>query len=315
MSDDIDEPIDLENPPGSAPGEGWRPDIAPEATAQVKSEIPFPVFGSTPAAALTDLPDEFLGWRIYRLASGGAPFPNLNQGQVGSCCSFGTAHALLLTAAAEVVAGDPEGIFVPVMEGIYGVSRVQIGKGAFGRGDGSTGGYCAKAVRDYGVLAQGHYGSYDLAKYDQTRCRAWGRSGMPKDLEGEAAKHKVAEITQINDFDEGCKALAQGYGILIASGVGFSSRRDSEGYAKRSGRWAHCMSVLAYRKGKRPGMFIQNSWGDSFFTGSMPDLDAPRGGFWADADVMNRIFGEDDSWALSGLAGFPMRPLKADKNG
>lgn len=310
-----DEFIEAGDMGGEMPGEGWRPDIAPEATTAVKGEIPFPVFGDTPAAAgMGDLPDEFLGWQTFRLASGGREFPNLNQQQVGSCCAFGVAHALLVTASSEVLTGDPEGTFDPCPEGIYGASRVQIGKGVFGRGDGSTASYCCKAVRDYGVLEQKVYPGFDLSKYDQTRCREWGARGLPSALVEESKKHRIGEITQINNFDELCAALSSGYGVAIASNVGFQSRRSESGFCRPSGRWNHCMAVIGFRKrgnslGKPPGGFIQNSWGANYFTGPL-ESGAPKGGFWCDPDTLDRILSQDDSWAISSLNGFPMRPIR-----
>ena len=46
-------------------GQGWVEN--PEAVDAVLESLPFPSFGSTPAAGLSfeEIPDELLGWRVW----------------------------------------------------------------------------------------------------------------------------------------------------------------------------------------------------------------------------------------------------------
>jgi hypothetical protein len=287
---------------------GWIED--PAAVDAVVSGLPMPTWGDTPASAVDEasLPGEVLGWQAWAKASGTA-WPELSQGSVGSCVSFGTSHALMLTQAGEIIAGDPEETRIPCMEAIYGGSRVEIGGGKIS-GDGSIGAWAAEWVRRWGVIAQGIYGSYDLTRYDQARCRDWGKKGVPTEIEDIAKRHPIGNCTLITSFSDAVSALGQGYGIQVASNRGFSLKRDPEGYAAPSGKWNHSMSFIGYRKtGKRPGLFIVNSWGFSSTTGPKSHPDAPASGWWVDAEVADGMLKQRDSFAFSRFTGFPARSI------
>lgn len=287
---------------------GWVED--PAAVEAVLAGLPMPTWGDTPASAVDEasLPDEVLGWQAWQKASGTA-WPELSQGSVGSCVSFGTSHALMFTMACEILAGDAEEARVPSMEVIYAGSRVEVGGGKIS-GDGSIGAWAAEFVRRWGVVAQGVYGSFDLTKYDQKRCRDWGRIGVPAEIEQVAKKHPIGNCTLVTSFNDAVSALAQGYGIQVASSQGFSLKRDADSYCKPSGKWQHSMSFIGYRKsGKRPGLYIVNSWGFNSTTGPLSHPDAPRSGWWVDADVADSMLRQRDSFAFSRFTGFPARSI------
>lgn len=287
---------------------GWVED--PAAVDAVLAALPMPTWGDTPASGVDEasLPDEVLGWQAWQKASGTA-WPELCQLNIGSCVSFGTSHALMLTQACEILAGDAEETRIPCMEAIYGGSRVEVGGGKIS-GDGSVGAWAAEWVRNWGVVAQGVYGSYDLSKYDPKRCRDWGRGGVPPEIEAEAKKHPIGECTLITSFGDAVAALGQGYGIQVASNRGFSLKRTEGGYAAPSGRWGHSMSFIGYRRsGKRPGLFIVNSWGFSSTTGPKSHPDAPASGWWVDAEVADSMLRQRDSFAFSRFTGFPARSI------
>ena len=52
---------------------------------------------------------------------------------------------------------------------------------------------------------------------------------------------------------------------------------------------------------------IENSWGSDLWS-NQPD-GAPPGGFWVSERDINRILGQDDSWAFSQFDGFPAQKL------
>jgi hypothetical protein len=59
---------------------------------------------------------------------------------------------------------------------------------------------------------------------------------------------------------------------------------------------------------KRPGVLIQNSWGD--YVKGPTRYEQPKGSFWVDADVVERkMLSAGDSWALSSFQGYPKREL------
>jgi len=284
-------------------GPGWEP--RPEDVAEVQGELPIPAFGQAPAdeIPIEDIPDEMLGWKIFEKATG-KPWPVINQGSIGSCVAHGTVNALYYSMVAEIVNGDREEWKPLSREVIYGGSRIEVGKGRLGRGDGSIGAWASKFCKDWGVVAEEKIGEYSVS-----RCHQYGASGVPDEIEKLAKEHPVADVTMVTSFEQACKALASGYGISICSGQGFSMTRDKDGFCSPRGHWAHCMAIIGYRKsGSRPGCVIVNSWGGSTTGGPQPD-GLPPSAWWCEADTINRILREEDSWAFSGFAGFPARKL------
>lgn len=286
---------------------GWHND--PWEVDTVLARLPTPLFGDTPAGAVADpLPDHVFLWNAVRNLGHGETLVK-NQGQVGSCVSFGTNSAIRCTMAAEIVQGDPEEFADIVEEVTYGGSRVEVGGGRIS-GDGSVGAWAADFVRKWGVVARGQYGEHDLRQYDEARCRRYGREGVPRELEELARKHPVQDCSLVKTWDEAKTALAQGYAIAICSDQGFDMRRNEDGIARPSGSWAHCMALIGYAtiKGNEYGC-INNSWGPNAHTGPLGPGDPPPSGFYAPADVVDRMIRQGDSWAFSRLVGFPAKPL------
>lgn len=285
---------------------GWVDD--PDAVGEIVSGLELKSFGSTPAADIrfADIPDFVHGWETYRQATGQA-WPEFNQGKIGSCVSFGTTQALLFCMAAEYVSGQRERVVTPCMEAIYGGSRVEVGGGKV-KGDGSIGAWAAEWIKRWGIIPQVVVGEYDLTQYRVDRCREWGDKGVPNDLEPEAKEHPIADFVPVTNFENACKALASGYGINVCSRQGFSLVRDAEGFCKPEGTWAHSMAFIGYSKGKRPGLFVVNSWGFSTTTGPTPG-DSPRSGWWVDASVADRMLRGGDSFAYADVKGFPIKRI------
>ena len=287
---------------------GWVDE--PAGVELVALEQPAPFWGLTPAAAvpMESLPSEVFLWKAWEKVRA-VPFPNRAQGKVGSCVSFGCCTAVEVTAAAEILAGDAEDSRDLVQEVVYAGSRVEIGGGRFSS-DGSLGAWGAEYVRKYGVLDRGLHGKYDLSQYSEQRCREWGApgKGVPDDLEPTIRRHPVASITLVKTWPAAKQALAQGYAISVASSVGFRMARNADGVCTPSGRWDHQMALLGYAtiKGNEYG-FIMNSWGAGAHTGPLGPGGPPVGGFYAPAETVDRMLKAGDSWAYSGVAGFPAK--------
>lgn len=286
---------------------GW--DNNPEAVEAVAGTLRFKVFADTPAGQVQDaLPTKFYLWDVYRKCDPRGP-PCKDQGQVGSCVSFGTNNAILRTLAADIVINNrPFELHDIVEEVTYGGSRVEIGGGKI-RGDGSVGAWAAQFVQRYGVVARGVYGSLDLSRYDMNRCRQWGNAGVPAELEAVAKQHPVQDITQIKTWADAKRALSQGYGIAVCSSQGFTMRRDARGVCQPSGRWDHCMCIDGYHidEGGKEYGHIENSWGANAFSGPTGWGNPSTAGFWADAAVCEKMIKAGDTWAFSGVKGFPAR--------
>lgn len=238
-----------------------------------------------------------------------------NQGQVGSCVSFGYGRGvndLLMIDAANGVGTFPGEV---ATEPIYAGSRVEIGRGQVS-GDGSVGAWAAQWLTRWGVLVRGVYGAVDLREYSEARARAWGNSGCPDDLEPIAKSHPVRTAAQVKSAREAWVALGSGYPVVPCSSQGFTTTLQG-GFCEASGIWQHCMDIRGRLTSKNRGrcFVIQNSWGNYLkgepfvedHTGKRIEL--PEGCFCADWNVVDGMLRQGDSFALSGVSGFPVKPL------
>lgn len=301
------------NDPFSYP-DGWVDD-KPAVQAMIAQFGP-PVFGETPAGSVQDMPKAVYSWKLYeKLPIRGPPIKS--QGGVGSCVSFGTNRAAENSLAAEIVTGNRPYEWARFAEEVtYGLSRVEIGGGRI-RGDGSVGAWAAQALVKYGLVPRGKYGNTDLSVYNESRCRQYGASGVPSDIEAVAKKFVVASTAQITNWGDGKKAIANGYSIAICSNVGFNNRngtvgtRDSRGVIMPNGTWNHCMCADGYHTDVDGTEYVHitNSWGGNTHGGPVGWGDPPTDGFWTPASVVERMLRQGDSWTFSGIAGFPRRTL------
>jgi hypothetical protein len=253
-------------------------------------------------------PDEAFLWKAYDKLYARPP-PEQDQNPVGSCVGFGTSRAYERSLAVQIVQGDNFEFKHVCEESIYALSRVEIGGGRI-RGDGSVGAWAARALTEFGILPRGVYGRFDLMRYDPSRCRDWGRSGLPNELEQEAAKFKAGDCARVVNWSEAKKALASGYGIAVCSNQGFARQRDANGVCRAQGEWAHCMCLDGYKKvdGKEYG-HIENSWNNNYHVGPVGWGEPNKAGFWAEASVIDRMLRQGDSWAVAAVKGFPARKL------
>jgi hypothetical protein len=291
-------------PPGEPPHHyGWVDD--PDAVRHCLAEMDCGTFRDTPAfAAAWDGPENVYLWESARTVTGDL-LPARDQRSVGSCVGFATASAIEFLSLVQIVDGEAAEYRHLASEVIYGGSRVEIGGGRI-RGDGSIGAWAARWVRDYGVVPRGRHGSHDLRLYDENRCRDYGRRGVPDDLEVLAKEHPVRGVVNVRSWEECRSAIRNGYPVLVCSSQGFTMDRDGEGFCNPRGRWYHAMAVIGVRSGERPGGFLLNSWGPDAHRGPRYPADAPGCGFWADADVLDRMLAQGDSWAFSRFVGFPV---------
>jgi hypothetical protein len=289
-----------------APVTGWVAD--PGEVNAVVIRLDPPVFADTPAGKAEDLPAAVYLWKAYeKLPIRGPPIKN--QGQVGSCVSFGTNAAVERTLAAEVAAGQPWEWVRFTEEATYGGSRVEVGGGRI-RGDGSVGAWAAEFVTKWGMLPRGKHGGVDTSVYSESLCRQWGDRGVPDDLEPVTRKYPVKDTSRITSWENAKKSLASGYGIAVCSNQGFSMTRDSRGVAQPSGSWAHCMCLDGYHtEGGREYGHIVNSWGPDAHRGPVGWGSPNPDGFWAESTVIDRMLRQGDSWAFSGATGFPAKRL------
>lgn len=289
---------------------GWIDDQ--EAVEAVSETLNIKYFKDTPAGKADDpLPDHVYLWEAYKKLTG-KKTPAKNQRDIGSCVSFGTNNAILRTMAVAIALGNLKGELKDFAEEVtYGGSRVQIGEGRLGRGDGSVGAWAAEFVHKYGIVSRDVHGSHDLREYSVSRCAEFGYKGVPDELLEIAESSPVREITRVTSWKVAKRALANGYGIAVCSNQGFAMKRDSRGVCSPSGRWAHCMTLDGYHTDARGVEYghIDNSWGPDAHTGPVGWGDPQTSGFWVPSSTINSMLAQGDSWAFSAVVGFPPQPL------
>lgn len=224
----------------------------------------------------------------------------------GDCVSHSTRNAVDVTRAVEIDLEKHKESWIArgATEAIYGA-----------RGHGGQGMSCARAaefVSKYGgVLVRKDYkGVVDLSKYQGSLGANWGGRGLPDKVIDLANDHQVKTVSLIRTIEEARDALANGYGISVCSSYGFSNKRDSKGFAKPQGSWAHAMAWIACDDtGNEPSFLVQNSWG-KWNSGGHPSWGPiPDGSFLITADVAQGMLDGNGAYAFSDFDGFPLQKL------
>lgn len=290
---------------------GWKPPT-PEEKKETLSLLLTPKWEDTDASGFGDGPeDDAPLWRMFAKVTG-SNFAGHDQGQIGSCVSFGTSLALEVSLCAKINGkrGPPQQFSPTVREAIYGGSRINADpQNPIRDGDGSTGSRAAKWGQKGigGALPVGNYGPYSV-----TRCREWGNRGVTGDALVKC-KENPYQSTLVTSAEAARQAIQQGYAIFVCSDQGFSMTRDSEGFLKPQGTWMHCMAICGYRGDARKGFLIVNSWGPDWVKGPTGKFaDIPPGSFWADVTTVDRMLRQQDSYAVSDIEGFRRRKINPE---
>jgi hypothetical protein len=196
-------------------------------------------------------------------------------------------------------------------EPIYGGSRIEIG-GYSGRGGGSTGHWGAEWISRYGVLLRQEYpGGFDFSTYSPAKAKEYGYEGCPDALEPITKLHPVKKTAICRSYSELRDCIANGSPVIVCSNVGFGNtrytlKRDSEGFLTRKrAPWMHAMLFAGFDdKYRRPGALCFNSWGDDYIGGPTRG-EQPLGTFWIDADTVDVMLRQGDSFAISAYTGYP----------
>lgn len=310
---------------------GWRPDS--EAADLDASQAVFRTFADTPAGkvAAVELPKQMFGWKAIEKLTG-KPTPLKDQNPTGSCVGFGSTTGIEHTLATEILArnGDPSEFTFFSEEVTYAGSKVQ-GARALGasvsRSDGSAGVF-VKAFFESGggMVPKGKYGNTDLTSYNAARAKSWNVSGPPAEVLAVAKKYPVKSAAKVTNWQQAKQAMASGYFPSICASWSYSRERDANGVAAptREG-WNHCMALTGYivlDDGREFG-HIENSWtdlpdqrgnrtGQSYHTGPTGWGNPTTAGFWATSDSIDRALRQGDSFAYSGVTGFPAKKLPLD---
>lgn len=278
----------------------------PEATRRLLLELPMPFFGHTLAG--TGAGGVFLPFKAvveFEIASGRKPYDEAQT--TGDCVSHAVRTGIDLARANDPdIKSTEDWIDRSATEPIYGA-----------RGHGGQGAVCAELVRwvhkTGGLMLRKKYPELgiDLSTYNSSIGAGWGRPGVPDPVVKEASKHQVGTISLIQSWQQARDCLANGFGIVGCSDVGFRHSRNSEGVASPSGVWNHAMGWTAVDD-TRPGdcrFLVQNSWGWNWCSGPKVH-DQPEGSFWITQATAQRIISQGGTWGVSNVNGFPRRKLK-----
>jgi hypothetical protein len=177
----------------------------------------------------------------------GKLLPTWNQGSVGSCVSHGTGRAYQDVLLAQIAMGNAEQWpgFEVCREAIYGGSRVEVGGGRLGRGDGSIGAWAADYLTKWGGgLLYKKYPQIDLSGgYNEPRCREWGYKGVPDNLEPIAKENPVKEATLVTTTAGLTAAIRSLKFVSICGSKGRTMKRRPGGWCPVEGSWAHCQAI------------------------------------------------------------------------
>lgn len=279
----------------------------PDATASLLRSLPMPLFGSTlSGSGAGKLSLAYKAVVHWETATGRKPYDETQT--TGDCVS----HAV--RGAADVArANDPDlhstedWVDRTATEPLYGA-----------RGHGGQGATCSRIVewahKTGGLMLRKKYESLglDLTEYDAPVGMRWGSRGVPSEVTSEAKKHQIGTISLVTTWQQARDAIANGYGLVCCSNVGFAGmRRDSDGMIRPSGTWNHAMQWHA-ADDTRPGdcrFAPQNSWGWNAHTGPKVH-DQPEGSFWIDQRTAQRMIDQGGTYAVSNVVGFPKRTLK-----
>lgn len=260
---------------------------------------------------------EAFQWEIEELLTGSVRDPH-NQG-IGDCVSQAATGGL---EDLEFVAmlDDPTLKFEMISsEVMYGLARIQIGRGGVGRGDGAVVAWALEAMKTIGVLPRRKYGQYDLTHYDAQLAKQFGAPGVgaPAELAKLCNSNLVVNVELLVPSRNGPTLFEQARDVIANKGVIvtgsnqlFSSNRDKEGFCGRGGRGGHSTYFRGVTdNSRRPGIGYQQSWGNGVPSQgaqkvTLPsgrEITLPKGCFFIDAEIFDSIHngGGNEVWAIT----------------
>lgn len=246
----------------------------------------------------------------------------------GDCVSHAGKNAAIVLIGVECELGQPDPV-TGIVEGWPEVSSEAEEQGVVAcepiygyRGHGGQGASCDRLIKYVtdvgGIHLRKNYPelNLDLSKYEASIGIRWGgRGGPPAEVNAEGKKHQIRTATNCESHEVCRDYIANGYPIWACSGLGWSSKRDENGYSRQSGSWSHSWIVMGYddreeTKSKYgfPLFLYNHDWGRWNSGGRRilaTDIDIPEGAFWGDARLLNRC----ETYAMSSFNGFPGRVI------
>jgi hypothetical protein len=253
-------------------------------------------------------------YKLFEQVTGRPLVPHYQT--IGDCVSHAYGLGVDVLTAVRILMRNKSEQWVAksATEIIYAGSRIEVGNGKLYK-DGSRGVWAAEFIRKWGVLLRQSYlgGEYDYTTYSGGLARTLGArgAGVPDSLEPLCKLHPVKTCALVNSWEECRDAVANGYPVTMCSNIGFTTRRDRDGFLRRGRRpWYHAMAIIGVDdEYRRSGGLIQNSWGGDIWVSGPKRHEQPDGSFWCDAATIDAAMKQGDSIALSGYVGYPRQDI------
>lgn len=280
---------------------GWIPFDDRTFEQQVATEAfrdSTPTFGDLVPSV--ELPKSALLYELEIKANG--KLCNRIWQQEGSCVGAAGAFSYTQTMCGDAVYRQTGEAIKDVFPwATWGIGRRLAGMNR--RGAGSYGAAQAKAVSEWGMLAaddsrlpqptnrDGWLVWSGKIELDYSYPAQWPVS--ERDLEADASKHQMGYVAQIQKWEELMQALAQGYGVTVASMFGTKPVvRDGFLVGEWTTSWAHQMTVDGYHEHPNLGILVkwQNQWGPAAHP-ACPFLSPKgiRGAFWTTKATFEKV--------------------------
>lgn len=238
----------------------------------------------------------------------GEHFDNVPQ-EIGDCVSFSVTNAINYLLAVQQAANQRHELRRAYPPYVYGASRVWIGKGKVGGGDGSIVAWAVQGIEDdtIGILA---WDDPDVPQYAGSVAKLWGARGPPAKFKEVASTRVIKLASPVRSGKEARDAICNGYPVPFGAMFGSNTIKPKDGrmVARWDTRWAHAMVMVAYDGSLGAGkeyLYVLNSWGEDAHP--KPMQGEPPGGFWITLADADRICRDGDAWAISNLDGFVAR--------
>lgn len=286
---------------------------------------------------------------LYAYAHWSKCWPSPGQ-TTGSCVSKGGKNAAIVSIGTDVASGQPDEKTGKV-EGFPEVSEEAERNGVIAsepiygaRGHPGQGANCGTLQKwmmtEGGIILRQNYpeADIDLTKANDSIGARWGGRGTPDAVEAIGKQHQFYQATDCPNHEVVRDFHAAGYPNWACSGLGWSSKRDENGFSVKSGSWSHSWITMAYddrpeikSKYGFPLALYNHDWGrwntggrDIFQSAAYvpPNLKdewirrglvnpatgnilIPEGSMWIDARLLDRC----DCTAMSSVNGWPAKKL------
>lgn len=283
---------------------GWNAELA--KTARVECAH---LFSKLPVMKAPDKVGPPI-WTFAKQLNGGQHIKNIPQ-EIGDCVSWGAAHTIDYLMAYQIAALRLEQKFRLVYPPyIYATSRVDVGRGQMGRGDGSTGAWAAEAMQKYGILFEDDKG---VPAYSGSVASDWGYRGAPAEMKKLASDNPVKQTSPLSSTDEIRAALLNYRPCTYAISWDYSDQAvEKNGFrVLKKSRYVggHQVCLLWWIDTPFEAAYLYNSWGIKFAQGPAP-LDEPPGGGWVLVSDLEKDMrgGDAEIYACSCFDGDPGDP-------